>query len=366
MEKVGVGLISIILLIGGGFGTIATTVLAGPAKDGKTGEELDADIKLSDLGILEGSWDGSMTYVEFDPQRLENYLGWKRPTSPMLGTMRSLVEAGRASDINPALIMGIAYAETEYGTAANSSADVGNAFGYGWNGSTYASFSSFAESYPTIAGALRTDYLDLGYDDLMELAGKWVIGVQSSPEDAKKAAEEKYCVYQNGPDPPWPDRVEMCIGEIYRQCGDYLDLIMADGLCFPCAGPCTFRDDWGEPRSGGRTHKGCDIMADMGTPAVAISGGTVTAVGEGGNAGKYLQITMHDSPTHFLYMHMRDIVVSPGQKVSAGELVGHVGDTGNASGGPPHIHFEYHPEGGPVNPYPLLKKIYDSDSGGEG
>jgi murein DD-endopeptidase MepM/ murein hydrolase activator NlpD len=366
MAKIGAVLIGLMLLIGGGFATLATTVIAGPAKDGKAADQLDADITLSDLGLLQGAWDGTMTYVDFDPQRLENYLRWKRPSSPMLGSMQSLVDAAKASNINPALIMGIAYAETEYGTAAKSSADVHNAFGYGWNGSTYTSFSSFADSYSAIADALRKEYLDLGYDELMEIAGKWVMGVQSSPEEAKKAAEEKYCVYQNSAGPPWPDRVEMCANEIYRQCGDYYDLITADGLCFPCAGPCTFGDDWGEPRSVGRTHKGCDIMADMGTPAVAICDGTVTAVAEGGNAGKYLQITMHDSPAHFLYMHMSDIVVSVGQTVTAGELVGHVGDTGNARGGPPHIHFEYHPEDGPVNPYPLLKKIYDSRSGGEG
>ena len=256
MKRMGGVLIGLILLIGGGFGSLATGALAGVAKDGKPLEELDDDITLADLGISEGSWDGSLEYTEFDPQKLENYLRWKRPSSPMLGSMLTLLEACQASNINPALILGIAYAETEFGTAPNSSADVNNAFGYGWNGSTYTSFASFSESYQKIAAALRADYLELGYDELMKIAGKWVIGVTSSPEDAKRAAEEKYCVYQNSPDPPWPDRVRMTIEEIYRQCCEYYDLIMAGGLCFPCAGPASFSDDWGQPRSGGRTHKG--------------------------------------------------------------------------------------------------------------
>ncbi len=130
-------------------------------------------------------------------------------------------------------------------------------------------------------------------------------------------------------------------------------------FCFPCAGPHSFWNDWHQPRGGGtRLHMGCDIMASMGTPAVACVNGTITLVTEGGNAGKYLRLTMEGSSTFFYYMHMQDITVSQGQRVSAGDLVGHVGDTGNAKGGAPHIHFEVHPDGGDaVNPYPLLKQF---------
>lgn len=128
-------------------------------------------------------------------------------------------------------------------------------------------------------------------------------------------------------------------------------------FAFPAAGPHAFSNDWHAPRTG-HLHQGCDIMASMGTPAVACVNGTITVVTEGGNAGKYLRLTMDGSSTFFYYMHMRDIGVSVGQKVKAGDLVGHVGDTGNARGGPAHIHFEVHPGGGsPVNPYPLLKQF---------
>ncbi len=130
-------------------------------------------------------------------------------------------------------------------------------------------------------------------------------------------------------------------------------------FAFPAAGPHSFSNDWHQPRGGGtRQHMGCDIMASMGTPAVACVNGTITVVTEGGNAGKYLRLTMEGSSTFFYYMHMQDITVSVGQKVQAGQLVGHVGDTGNARGGPAHIHFEVHPGGGAaVNPYPLLKQF---------
>ena len=123
-------------------------------------------------------------------------------------------------------------------------------------------------------------------------------------------------------------------------------------FAFPARGAHTFSNDWHAPRTG-HLHQGCDIMATMGCPAVACVNGTITVVTEGGNAGKYLRLTMDGSATFFYYMHMQDIVVSVGQKVKAGDLVGHVGDTGNARGGPAHIHFEVHPGAGrPSTPTP--------------
>lgn len=126
-----------------------------------------------------------------------------------------------------------------------------------------------------------------------------------------------------------------------------------DGLYFPVAGPHSYVNDWGAPRSVGRTHKGCDIMASRGTPVVAITGGTVEQR-SGGNAGLY--IALHGDNGHlYYYMHLDDFAASG--HVSGGEIIGYVGDTGNARGCP-HLHFEFHPNGGgPVNPYPLLCAI---------
>jgi murein DD-endopeptidase MepM/ murein hydrolase activator NlpD len=123
----------------------------------------------------------------------------------------------------------------------------------------------------------------------------------------------------------------------------------------PVAGPHSFVDSWGAPRSGGRRHEGTDIMANYGTPVVAIVSGTITFAGYGGSAGNW-QILSGSDGNSYWYMHNQRNIVTGGH-VSVGQQIAEVGDTGNATG-IPHLHFEYHPGGGgPVNPYPLLVGI---------
>ena len=133
-------------------------------------------------------------------------------------------------------------------------------------------------------------------------------------------------------------------------------LFSASGKACPIAAPNSFIDSWGYPRSGGRTHQGTDMMAAMGAPVVAITDGRITYEGTGATAGKWLILSGDDGHSYY-YMHNRSNLVSSG-RVVAGQSIATVGDTGNAIGGPPHVHFEYHPDGGgPVNPYPLLAEV---------
>jgi murein DD-endopeptidase MepM/ murein hydrolase activator NlpD len=128
----------------------------------------------------------------------------------------------------------------------------------------------------------------------------------------------------------------------------------------PVAGPVSFIDSWGSARSGGRGHKGVDMMAARGTPVVAIFDGAITRLSSSSSLGG-ITIWMHSAAgDSYYYAHLDGYAegVTSGMSVAAGQVMGYVGSTGNASPGYPHLHFEYHPGGGSaVNPYPLVKGI---------
>jgi murein DD-endopeptidase MepM/ murein hydrolase activator NlpD len=130
----------------------------------------------------------------------------------------------------------------------------------------------------------------------------------------------------------------------------------AGSMACPVNGAVTFTDTWGAPRSGGRTHKGVDMIAARGTPAVAIEAGTVRRMRNGGLGGITVTLT-GASGDEYYYAHLDGWAdgLTVGQSVAVGELLGYVGNTGNARYTVPHLHFEHHPGGGSaVDPYPLV------------
>ncbi len=135
--------------------------------------------------------------------------------------------------------------------------------------------------------------------------------------------------------------------------------VVVSGRTCPVNGVVAFSDTWGAPRSGGRSHKGVDMLAARGTGLVAIEAGTISRMGNGGIGGITIWFK-GDSGDDFYYAHLDSFAggISKGQHVSAGTAIGTVGTSGNAPANVPHLHFEYHPGGGSaVNPTPLVRSL---------
>jgi hypothetical protein len=144
-------------------------------------------------------------------------------------------------------------------------------------------------------------------------------------------------------------------------------------IVFPVVGPVSYTDDFGQPRAGG-PHQGIDILAPRKAIAVAAEAGRVKFWTTSATAGCMLYL-YGDSGTTYLYIHLNNDLTAgndnrgkcvagtayapglrDGARVTAGQQVGYVGDSGDANGIHPHLHFEVHPNGGRASdPYPYLQ-----------
>jgi murein DD-endopeptidase MepM/ murein hydrolase activator NlpD len=140
--------------------------------------------------------------------------------------------------------------------------------------------------------------------------------------------------------------------------------LTSGGFAFPIAGTASFGDSFGAPRpdAPGGWHHGEDLFAPLGTPVLAVADGVLHTIGFNRLGGYRLWLRDRDG-NQFYYAHLS--AYSPlaveGRSVRAGDVIGFVGDTGDADGGAPHLHFEIHPASmlglgydGVVAPYPIL------------
>jgi len=145
-------------------------------------------------------------------------------------------------------------------------------------------------------------------------------------------------------------------------------------LVFPVLGSASYTDDFGDPRSQG-SHEANDIMAPRKALALAAEAGTVKFWTTSSRAGCMLYL-YGASGTKYLYVHLNNDLtdgndnggacvagvafakgLKSGGKVVAGQPIGYVGDSGDANGIHPHLHFEVHPgAGAAIDPYPYLQK----------
>jgi murein DD-endopeptidase MepM/ murein hydrolase activator NlpD len=125
------------------------------------------------------------------------------------------------------------------------------------------------------------------------------------------------------------------------------------------------RDTYNQSRSEGRTHHAIDIHAPRGTPVVAVANGTVIKLHQGARGGIAVYLMDEDGRTRYYYAHLDGYAqgLHEGQRVERGEVIGFVGDTGNAQPGDYHLHFSVAIledsdrwwQGRNLNPYDLLR-----------
>lgn len=117
------------------------------------------------------------------------------------------------------------------------------------------------------------------------------------------------------------------------------------------------RDTWNAPRGATRRHEGIDIFAKRGTPVVSTTEGIVLRIEETPVGGKVVWV-MGPGGQHHYYAHLDGFGdLTLGDRVRAGTLLGFVGNTGNAAGTPPHLHYGIYGGDGAINPYPLLAGV---------
>ena len=145
-----------------------------------------------------------------------------------------------------------------------------------------------------------------------------------------------------------------------RQAVRFVELVRerpATALPVPVEGvePSQLADTWGAARSEGRTHEGIDIFAPRHTQVLSATRGIVVRRGWNRLGGRTISILGPGGQSHY-YAHLEEWDdPDVGDWVEAGEVIGYVGNSGNAEGTPPHLHYGIYESGGATNPYPKLK-----------
>ena len=115
---------------------------------------------------------------------------------------------------------------------------------------------------------------------------------------------------------------------------------------------------WGDTRdAGARKHEGVDIFAKKGSAVVAVADGTIDYVEESDIGGKIISLIPFNQPFSVYYAHLDTQLVQDGQKVKKGDVIGTVGNTGNARFTVPHLHFGIYTRAGAIDPLMFIQKV---------
>ncbi|MGQ0714532.1 MAG: peptidoglycan DD-metalloendopeptidase family protein [Gemmatimonadaceae bacterium] len=209
----------------------------------------------------------------------------------------------------------------------------------------------------------RGDRLIVSTEVAMEPVGRVFVDLFTVPRDTTETHERVASAPDNGTSIDVEIRrdgeyIVRAQPELLR--GGRLVITITTGptLAFPVAGRDAqiARSLFGAPREAGRrSHHGVDLFAPRGTPVVAATPGIVRRVGQSGLGGNVVWLLDPRREQSLYYAHLDTQLVSTGQVVQVGDTLGLVGNTGNARGTPPHLHFGIYRRGqGPVDPLPFI------------
>jgi murein DD-endopeptidase MepM/ murein hydrolase activator NlpD len=301
--------------------------------------------------------------------------GGEVTASSVVAKAHGLTKGLRASgDLNGAAVSGLTVGGAGAGAGPNGRVQLAD-WGYATTleQAVVPGTSGAAQSYRGYVTALDIHLtaahggLPAGTEILVGYAEVSVQGAPPPPPESKPTPKlrKKKSKQSGKPKAPEPKRGKPSLPtEIQQIPYGIQPKLTAGGYVFPVYGPSSFSDSFGAFRGdiAGHWHHGDDIFAPLGAPILACADGVVFSVGWNEVGGNRLWLRDNEG-NEFYYAHLS--AFSPlavnGNRIKAGEVVGFIGNTGDATGTPYHLHFEIHPVSllhlgydGAVDPTPYL------------
>lgn len=207
---------------------------------------------------------------------------------------------------------------------------------------TLAFIALVAASLPLPASAQTRSEWQEYYREYMESSGRTRSSVDD--DDRRTATRERYS-----------SATQKAINKLDDDPVDEIPIPVMLGVTLK-----SIYSDFGDPRDGGaREHEGQDIIAPRGTPIASPTDAVVTRTGNGSSSGITVT-TRNPGGETFIYMHLDEVAegVKAGTVLEPGDILGFVGDTGNAKGGVTHLHFEIREGREATDPFPRLDREF--------
>jgi murein DD-endopeptidase MepM/ murein hydrolase activator NlpD len=353
------------------------------AKQGRDQARAAAASARSGTAVEAGDWSGPATADDnatLTPEKIDAWIASERPNSPLRGKGAYILQTANARGVSAPLLLGIFLQESELGTTAGPGYNIAGVGGEG----NFAQYGSWEQAIDGAAANLGT--ATYRGKSAAEQIGSWFAGPQKWAQSGLDATDST-----GGRNGTVRDYLNKSVAAAYGGLGVPFNqgaggtrkaagaTVSPDGAYFPVVGwtqPVQLH--WGSAEGTG----GTDVMAPAGSQIVAVRGGQVTYAAYDPTGGWAVMI-QGDDGLQYYYAHFQSAPsVQAGQRIGAGTGLGLVGNTGNASTGPAHLHIgigpqirtgtgalggtgEY-PDGRPFDAVGYLNRILGSRTSGRG